>query len=283
MELHYPVTGIVSAKVSVSGTKQDLEGNGTLAVSHGSAWNEPLNKLAVDEQFEQGSVHSVIDIEIPAGKILADATYKLATQEYDAKLHADGLKLDGISALQRGGKIGGVLNISASGRGTIQDPELEVNLAVPQLQIHECPVSNLTAQVTVAHEHGNLTLHSVVDQGSVDVKGNVELTGQRNATGTVDVKALPIAAVLANFVPAQSSNVKGHGNSSEFSRSAQSPGAAASAFGDSHARRRLRRSANRARASVESRLSRWNGHAGAGPASRYGNEPHLRRHNTIEE
>jgi translocation and assembly module TamB len=208
-ELHYPVTGIVSAQVSVTGTKHDLEGNGTLAVSHGSVWNEPLNKLTVNAQFQQGSVHTAVDIEIPAGKILADATYKLATQEYDAAFHADGLKLDAVPALQHGGTIGGVLNISESGHGTIQDPELEVNLAVPQLQIHEYPVSNLTAQVTVAHNHGNLTLHSVVDQGSVDVKGNVELTGQRNATGTVDVKALPIAAVLANFLPARSSNVKG--------------------------------------------------------------------------
>jgi translocation and assembly module TamB len=43
----------------------------------------------------------------------------------------------------------------------------------------------------------------------VDIKGNVELAGQQNATGTVDVKALPIAAVLANFLPAQSPNVKG--------------------------------------------------------------------------
>ncbi len=208
-ELRYPVTGIVSAKVSVSGTRQDLEGSGTLTVSQGSAWNEPLNKLAVNAQFQQGSVHSIVDLEIPAGKILADATYKLVTQEYGATLHADSLKLDAVSALQRGGKIGGELNISASGHGTIQDPALEVNLAVPQLQIREYPVSNLTAEVTVAHEHGNLTLHSVIDQGSFDVKGSVELTGQRNATGTVGVKALPIAAVLANFLPAQSSNLKG--------------------------------------------------------------------------
>src|ERR1700733_2849547 len=208
-ELHYPVTGVITAKLSLSGTKQALEGNGTLAVSHGTAWDEPLNKLAINAQFQQGSVHTVVDLEIPAGAILADATYKLPTQEFDAKLHSDSLKLEQVSVLQKGGTIGGVLNISASGHGTFKDPQLELNLSVPQLKIREYPVSNLTAQATVAHGRGNLERHSMFDQGSVEAKGSVELTGQQNVSGTVDVKSLPIAAVLAQFLPSQSANIKG--------------------------------------------------------------------------
>ena len=75
-----------------------------------------------------------------------------------------------------------MLNLSASGRGTIQDPQLEANLSLQQLVVHDYPISNLSAQVTVAHEHANLTMRSAIDQGSVEGKADVGLTGQRDVT-----------------------------------------------------------------------------------------------------
>jgi len=207
--LNYPVNGIVSANISVSGTKQDPEGNGSLTLANGSAWNEAIKKLAVNAKFQQGSIHSTVDLQIPAGGVVAKADYKLATQEYNAGLHSDGLKLDEIAAIQRGTTVRGILNLSASGHGTVQNPQLEANATVQQLLIHDHPISNVSAQVTVAHEHADVFLHSVVDQGALEGKADVELTGQRNVTATLDVKALPVAAVLGNFFPAQSSQVSG--------------------------------------------------------------------------
>jgi translocation and assembly module TamB len=207
--LNYPVSGVVSAKVSVSGTRDNPQGNGSLTVANGSAWNETIKKMAVNAEFRQGDIHSTVDLQVPAGTVLVDANYKLATQEYDAKLQTDGLKLDDIAAIQRGPSVRGVLNLSANGHGTIQNPQLEADLSVQQLVVHDHPVSNLSAQVNVANEHAILALHSVIDQGSVEGKADVDLTGQRIATASLDVKALPVAAVLANFLPEQSSDVKG--------------------------------------------------------------------------
>ncbi|MGA8555825.1 MAG: translocation/assembly module TamB domain-containing protein [Candidatus Acidiferrales bacterium] len=217
---NYPVSGVVSAKIAVSGTKANPEGSGTLTVANGSAWNETIRKLTINAEFRQGSILSTADLQIPAGTILANADYTLATQEYDAELHTEGLKLDDIAAIQRGPAVHGTLKVSARGQGTIQNPELEANLAVQQMLIHDYPVSSVSAQVAVAHEHANVALHLLIAQGTVEGKADVELTGQRDATASLDVKALPVAAVLANFSSVQSSNVKGQ---TEIHLTAQGP------------------------------------------------------------
>jgi translocation and assembly module TamB len=208
--LNYPVTGLASARASLSGTRSSLNGKGTLTLSHASAWNEAINNLTVNAESHQGNIHSTLDLQIPAGTILGEGNYNPATRHYDAQLHADGLKLDQVAALQRAVTIRGALNVSANGQGTIQNPTLQANLTSRQLQVSDQPLSNFAAQVSVADQHARITLQSMVDQGSVQARGDVQLNGPRYATANLDVKALPMSAVLAHFLPAESSSVQGH-------------------------------------------------------------------------
>ncbi len=129
-------------------------------------------------------------------------------------------KLDQISAIQRGIPIRGVLKLSASGHGTIQNPELEASLATQNLQVRDQSVSNLNAHVTVENQHANVAAQAEIDQGQVAAKGVVELTGRRYSTASVDVTALPLTPVLANFFPRQSSDWKGQ---TEIHLTAQGP------------------------------------------------------------
>jgi translocation and assembly module TamB len=207
--LNYPVSGILSAQVNVNGTKASPDGKATLTIAKASAWNQPIDSLAVNAESHQGAIHSTLNLQIPAGTLSADASYTLATQQYDVKLHATGIKLEKIAALQQRSSVQGTADLSASGTGTIHDPQLQVNFTVPQLQAQGQTISNISAQATIANQHANFSLQSVVYQGSVQAKGDVALTGDHQATATLDVRALPIAAVAANFLPSEGSKLGG--------------------------------------------------------------------------
>src|SRR6185437_1123302 len=86
-QLHYPVTGTVSAHVSIKGTREAPEGNATITLTRGSAWSEAINHLALDAVFHQGTVKSTINLQIPAGSISANGSYSLQTRAYQLTLH----------------------------------------------------------------------------------------------------------------------------------------------------------------------------------------------------
>ena len=108
-QLHYPVTGAVSAHVSIKGTREAPEGNVALTLARGSAWSEAIDHLALNAAFHQGTVKSTINLQIPAGTISADASYTLQTRAYELKLHGGGIHLDKISAIERAVPFQGVL------------------------------------------------------------------------------------------------------------------------------------------------------------------------------
>jgi len=208
-QLRYPVTGTVSVHVSIEGTRAAPEGNATITVTRGSAWNEAINSLALKADFHQGTIKSSINLQIPAGTISANVGYTLMTQAYELSLHGRGIQLGKISAVQRSVPLEGMADLSVSGRGTIDNPQLQANLTSPQFQVRNQVISSIAAQISVEHQHANVTLHSVVDRGSVDAQGGIDLMGNRDAVASVDVRALPVAAVLANVIPAQTAKVGG--------------------------------------------------------------------------
>src|SRR5215472_7958594 len=208
-DLHYPVSGTVVATISIKGTKQNPEANGLLTLTHGSAWNEPIDKLTLDAKSNQGTIHSTVVVQVPAGNISADSSFKPATQEYALRAHGNGLQLAKVATLERFSTVGGAVDVRVAGSGTIHNPSLQASLAAPQLQVRDQDISNVAAQIRLADNCASLTLHSRVYAGSVEAKGDVNLTGSRTASASVDVRALPIATVAAALLPIQDSKVSG--------------------------------------------------------------------------
>jgi translocation and assembly module TamB len=206
-KLHYPVSGTMAVTLAVKGTKQNPQADGTLTLIHASAWDEPIDKLALDAASKDGAIQSTATLQIPAGTVSADGSYRPATKQYALQVHGNGLHLAKISALGRLPSVGGVADVSANGSGTTQNPSLQANLTIPQLQIRDQSISNVVAQIGVANHHASVTLHSTVYTGSVEAHGDVNLTGSRYATASLDIRSLPVAPVLKAFLPTQESQI----------------------------------------------------------------------------
>lgn len=207
--LRYPVSGTVSANVSATGTKAAPRGTLNLIIVNASAWGQRINKLTVNAQSQQDVIRATVNLQTPAGNISSKDSYSLANEQYTATLQGNGIKLQQVSALQNRYPAKGLLNLSASGHGPIRNSQIEIALTIPELQIQNQKITNVTAQVNVANERADLQFHAVADQGSIQASGNVGLTGQYPARAQLDVHKLPIAAVAANFLPAETSKIGG--------------------------------------------------------------------------
>ncbi|MCU1239781.1 MAG: hypothetical protein JWO71_507 [Candidatus Acidoferrum typicum] len=194
----YPITGDLSGDIALTGSELQPVGHGSLQLTKGSAWNEPVRALKLDFQGDRETVHSTAQLQIAAGNADAKLTYVPKTQHYDMTLTAEGLKLDQLQSVQqRAGSLSGVLSLNVSGQGTVKDPQLSGNMQIPQLQISGQIFSGVKAQMDLAHQHANVSLESIVEQGYVHAKGDVDLVGQYQTDATVDVRALPIGPLLA--------------------------------------------------------------------------------------
>ena len=197
----YPVNGLLAANISIHGTEQNPEGQGSLQITQASAWNEPIKNLSVDFQGDGNSIHSNAQLVIPAGSLTAGLTYQPKTQSYDVNLRASSVKLDQLESVQaRDLGITGSLTLSADGHGNIKNPQIAVNVQIPTLAIRDQTISDVQAQLNLANQHADFTLASKAEQGSIQAKGNVGLDGEYPASVSLDIRAIPVAVVLARYV-----------------------------------------------------------------------------------
>jgi translocation and assembly module TamB len=198
----YPVAGVLNANISVHGSQQNPQGRGRIQISEASAWNERIDKLSVDFQGDGTSIHTETKLQSAAGDLAADLSYMPRTQEYEARVEASAIKLDQIQAVRdRKMGISGELKLSATGRGTVSNPQLAADIQIPRLQIRDQIISDVQTKLDIANRRAGFTLVSKTDQGSIQAKGDVGLEGEYPATASVDIRAIPVGVVLASYLP----------------------------------------------------------------------------------
>ena len=197
----YPVDGTLAANISLEGTKQNPTGRGSLQITKASAWNEPLSNLSLSLDGDGNSINLAAQMQLPAGNVRANLTFFPGTGQYDATADTRGLKLDQIHVVQkRDLGITGLVIASVRGQGSIKDPQLSADIQVSQLHFRDQSISSAEAGLNLAHRHANFTLHSVIAQGNVEAKGDVELGGGYNASVNADVRAFPVGTLLATYI-----------------------------------------------------------------------------------
>ena len=209
-ESQYPVSGVLAANISIHGTRQNPEGQGSLHITQASAWNEPIKNLNVDFQGDGNSIHSNAQLTIPAGSLTGTLTYQPNTQSYDMSLRAADVKLDQFESIRaRDLGIAGSLTLSLSGEGDIKNPQIVANVQIPRLAVRDETISDVQAQMKVVNRRAEFTLRSNAEQGSIQASGNVGLDGEYPATATLDVHAIPVAVVLARYLT-KNQKIQGH-------------------------------------------------------------------------
>ena len=205
-----PVAGTLSADITASGTQLSPTGQGTIGLTAARVAGEPIRTVDVQFQRTGKQVNANLKIDLPAGSANAHIQYEPATQAYTAEVHAPGIKLDQLETVKaRNLELQGVLGINASGRGTIEDPQLQAVIEVPQLQVRDQVIRGLKLQTNAANHIANFTLDSDVINTHAGGHGTIRLNGDYFADVVFDTQAIPIAPLVAIYIPSQSGNVTG--------------------------------------------------------------------------
>jgi len=204
------VGGTLSADIVANGTQLAPTGHGKIGLTSARIAGEPIR--AVDLQFygTGNQVNANLKIDLSAGSANATLLYEPATQSYTAELHTPGIKLDQLETVKAQNlQLQGVLGISASGRGTLQDPQMQAVIEAPQLQVRDQVIRGLKLQTNVANHTANFTLDSEVLNIHARGHGTIQLTGDYLADASLDTQTIPIAPLVGIYAPSQAGNVTG--------------------------------------------------------------------------
>lgn len=204
------VAGTLSADVVVHGSQLNPIGRGAVSLTQAKIANESVQSATLNFQGTGNEVHGKVVLRIPAGAANGSFSYSPKAQAYDAQLQANGIRLDQIQTLKaRNMNLNGVLNVIASGRGTVDNPQLTAKLAIPKLQIQNQTISGITFQTDVANHLAKFALDSQAINTYLRARGTIQLTGDYFTDATIDSQTIPLQPLVAIYVPSQAANLGG--------------------------------------------------------------------------
>lgn len=209
-DLTTPVSGTLNASLALHGTELNPVGQGEVRLSNAKISGEPIQAATVTFQGTGNEVHANLLARTLAGTANGQVTYYPKEQGYDGVLQATNIQLGQIQTLKdRNLQIAGALTLSASGRGTLKDPQGQLTLTIPQLEVQKQQIKNVNLQASVANQQATFALHSQVLDAPLQAQGKVALTGDYYADAKLDTPLMQLQPLVAAYSPAQAAKVTG--------------------------------------------------------------------------
>lgn len=208
--LNYQVSGNLSADVSVHGSQLNPIGNGSIKLVQAQLYGQPLQNLSLQFNGNGDAVNSSLNASMPAGALNANVVLYPKTKGYDLRLSVPGVDLAKLQPVQEKNLgVVGVFTLSATGRGTFDNPQLAATVQIPQLKVRQASLAGIKAQLNVANKQANLALDSEVARSYIQARGSVKLTDGFYTQATFDTRAIPLEGLLALAGPVKTNGPSG--------------------------------------------------------------------------
>ena len=206
----YPISGVVSARVSFDGSELEPAGTGSVDIAKAIVYGEPLQKLAANFHTDNGAIVSNVSVAAKAGRADGNLSYAPKSKAYNVHVDVPGIELQHLQILQaKNLELSGTVTAFVTGKGTLDDPQLVATVELPELQAKGKTISNLKAEARVAQHRLDLNMDSKVSQVAVHAKAQVELTGDYDAQANLDTGTIPLETALAAFTSSVPSGFQG--------------------------------------------------------------------------
>ena len=205
-----PVVGTLNTHVSLHGTELNPVGNGTLALTKVTAYDEPVNSVNIDFNGTGDEAHANLNIQLPAGTVQGNVSMRPKQKTYTAQLTSNGIRLDQVQNLKaKNVQATGVVSINATGQGSFDNPQVNASVQIPTLVIEKQTIDQIKLQLNMANHVADATLQSSAVHTSINAKAHVNLTGDYQADATVDTQSIPLKPLVVAYAPEQADAVSG--------------------------------------------------------------------------
>ena len=206
----YPISGTLSLNIAVHGSQLEPVGQGNITLGNAVVSNEPIQNASINFRGTGNSVTANLAARSPAGSAQGNATVNPKTRAFQFQFHADNIRLEQLQAVKaRNMKVSGGVNLDASGRGTMESPELDATLSIPQLQAQKQTIRGVKLETTVRNQTANITLDTEVAQTFIKGHGTVGIRAPYMTDLQLDTGRIEFQPLLAMYSPAQAPDVSG--------------------------------------------------------------------------
>lgn len=205
-----PVSGILTADIAVRGTQKNPIGQGRVNLVNATFSGETIPSAQLDFQGNGDVVHGNLNLQTETGRAVGTIAYYPKNEGYNASLEASGIRLEGFQTVKANkAAVAGVFSLSASGQGTITNPQLQATVKVPELKLGQQAIRGVVLQTTVQNHLANIALNSEAVGTYIRVSGKIVLSGDYNVEATADTGSIPIEPLLATYMPESSNLISG--------------------------------------------------------------------------
>ncbi len=206
----YPVSGTLTLNVSVHGSQLNPAGQGSLTITNVKVANESMQNIHGKFRGDGNAINANLTLQMPAGTARADLDYSPKDQAYRVQIQAQDFRLEKLQTVKaRNMQLAGVLNLNASGRGTVNDPQLQATVEIPQLKVKERTIQGIKLETTVQNHTANIALDSVVAKTFVKARGTVGIDAPYMADMHLDTGRIDLQPLLAIYAPEQGADFSG--------------------------------------------------------------------------
>ena len=206
----YPVSGTLALNISVHGSQLNPVGQGSLTVMNAKVSSESVQNVHVKFQGDGNSIKANLTVQMPAGAARADVDYFPKDHSYRLQMQAPNIRLEKLQTVKaRNLQIAGGLNLNASGRGTLKDPQLQATVEVAQLQLKKQTIHGIKLETTVENHVANISLDSNVARTFVRARGTVGVEAPYMADVHLDSGRIEFQPLVALYAPEQAADFSG--------------------------------------------------------------------------
>jgi translocation and assembly module TamB len=197
------VSGVVAADAHLTGTLDNMNGNGHFALTNGVAYGEPFESLTADLIAQGKDIEaSRVLLKLPGMQIAANGGYDLGSKHVHGHVEGTNLALAKFETLKKSGvNVDGRLTLVADANGTLSEPNLRANLRLLNAVYDGQPVGETTAEL---HSEGK-TLFVTGDATMLDAKlnlqGETQLVGDYQTQAKLTIADFDINRALGLFHP----------------------------------------------------------------------------------
>lgn len=205
-----PIAGTLSAQLAAHGSELNPEGSGRVSLTKAKIASEPIQDATLNFQGNGTEINAKLGLQMPAGGANGTLTYFPKEQSYRLQLASDGIQLDRLETVRaRNMQVSGTLNFQASGAGTLQNPQLDASLRIPQLTVQNQKINAISLIAQLADHTANIALNSQAINTAITGKATIKLTGDYPTVASLNTQRIPLAPLVAMYAPAQAGNING--------------------------------------------------------------------------